>query len=250
MPPPEKSADQMLQELVYAVSHDLGASVRAVNGFADLLNRRYGDWLDDDGRNFLRLMTKGATDLQTQITGLLTLSRVNTRGQPFASVSVAAVWQSVLTAYAAKLTEINAVVDHTELPTVLADEAQLAQLLAELLDNAIKFRRDQPLRVCFTAETFALASPPNECWKFQLADNGRGIAPQHLDRIFQMFQRLCPDIPGSGIGLAVCQRIVQRHGGGMWAESESGGGSTISFTLPAASSGDQEPPNSCDEITV
>ena len=249
MPLPEKSAEQLLQELVYAVSHDLGASVRAVNGFADLLNRRYGDRLEDDGRNFLRLMTKGATDLQAQINGLLAFSRVTTHGRPFAATSVAAVWRSVLAAYAAKLTEINAVVDHTELPTVLADEAQLTQLLTELLDNAIKFRRDQPLRVCFSVETPALAAPPGESWKFQLTDNGRGIAPQHLNRIFQMFQRLCPEIPGSGVGLAVCQRIVQRHGGAMWAESDSGVGSTFSFTLPDRSSGDQEPPNTCDEIT-
>lgn len=250
MPLPEKSAEQLLQELVYAVSHDLGASVRAVNGFADLLNRRYGEQLDDDGRNFLRLMTKGATDLQAQINGLLAFSRVTTHGRPFAATSVAAVWRSVLAAYAAKLTEINAVVDHTELPTVLADEAQLTQLLSELLDNAIKFRRDQPLRICFSATAPALASSPGEFWKFQLTDNGRGIAPQHLNRIFQMFQRLSPDIPGSGVGLAVCQRIVQRHGGVMWAESESGVGSKFSFTLPVVSSGDQEPLNSCDEITV
>ena len=238
-PPVEQSAEPVLQELVYAVSHDLGASVRAVNGFADLLSRRYGDRLDDDGRNFLRLMTKGALDLQSQIEGLLMFSRVTSRGQPFTSTSMADVWQTVVTANAARLKELNAVVEQTELPLVMADEAQLTQLLSELFDNAIKFRRDEPLRLCFSAESLETKSTacitdksPRRFWTFRLTDNGRGIAPQHHQRIFQMFQRLCPDIAGAGVGLAVCQRIVYRHGGEIWAQSESGIGTTICFTMP------------------
>ncbi len=232
MPSSEKSAEQTLQELVYAVSHDMGASVRAVNGFADLLNRRYGDRLDDDGRNFLRLMTKGATDLQAQIEGLLALSRVSTRGCPLAAISVADVWQSVVVANAVRLREINAIVDQTELPIILADEAQLTQLFQELLNNAIKFRRAEPLRLGLSAERLDEESSLGAFWTFRLTDNGRGIAPQHCERIFQILQRLCPDIPGNGVGLAVCQRIVQRHGGVIWAESELGIGTKICFTFP------------------
>lgn len=232
MPPSEKIAEQTLQELVYAVSHDMGASVRAVKGFADLLNRRYGEQLDDNGRNFLKLMTKGANDLQAQIDGLLAFSRVATRGRSLTAISVADVWHSVLGSNSEKLSEINAVVDQSELPIVMADEAQLNQLLTELLNNAIKFRRDTPLRLSLSADACHNDSDTREkFWEFRLSDNGSGIAPQHLERVFQIFQRLCPEITGNGVGLAVCQQIVQRHGGVIWAESELDVGTTICWTL-------------------
>lgn len=232
MPPPEKSAEQALQEVVYAVSHDMGASVRTVKGFADLLIRRYGEQLDDNGKNFLKLMTKGATDLQAQIDGLLAFSRVTTRGRALAATSVSDIWRSVLASHSERLAEINAIVDQSDLPIVMADEVQMNQHLTELLNNAIKFRRDAPLRLSLSANLCHTESSTLEkFWTFRLTDNGCGIASQHLERVFQIFQRLCPDVSGNGVGLAVCQQIVQRHGGVIWAESELGVGTTICWTL-------------------
>lgn len=229
-----KSAEQSLQELVYAVSHDLGASARTIKGFADLLTRRYAESLDADGQNFLRLMAKGATDLQAQLDGLLAYSRVESRGLPPSPADVAEVWQSVKSATAARIREAAASVEQDQLPVVLADEKQLAQLLSELLANSLKFRRDEPLRVRLAAERIEAGHTDSRAvWRFRLTDNGRGIAPQHLARVFQMFQRCCPDVPGVGAGLAVAQRIVQRHGGTIWAESTVGAGTSICFTLPA-----------------
>ena len=118
---------------------------------------------------------------------------------------------------------------------MLADKNQLAQLLSVLLENALKFRREEPLRVRLAAERIESASTDSQALcLFRLTDNGRGIAPQHLARVFQIFQRCCPDVPGVGVGLAVAQRIVQRHGGTIWAESVVGSGTSICFTWPCA----------------
>ncbi len=229
-----KSAEQSLQELVYAVSHDLGASARTIKGFADLLTRRYAESLDADGQNFLRLMAKGATDLQAQLDGLLAYSRVESRGQPLLPTDVSEVWLSVKDAATTRIREAAASVEQYQLPIVLTDEKQLAQLLSELLENSLKFRRDEPLRVRLAAERIESGHTNSRAmWRFQLTDNGRGIASQHLGRVFQMFQRCHPDVPGVGAGLAVAQRIVQRHGGTIWAESTVGVGTSICFTLPA-----------------
>lgn len=226
----QKSAEQSLQELIYAVSHDLGASARTIKGFSDLLSRRYAESLDADGQNFLRLLSKGATDLQAQLEGLLAYSRVESRGQPLVPTKVAEVWQSVLAAAAMPLRDAAATVEQSELPIVSADTKQLAQLLTELLTNAIKFRSADPLQIRLDAELI-----PAQCqWQFRLTDNGRGIAPQHTARVFQMFQRCSADTPGVGAGLAVAQRIVQRHGGTIWADSSGEAGTSIVFTLPAA----------------
>ena len=233
-PPTAKSAEQSLQELVYAVSHDLGASARAIKGFADLLTRRSAESLDADGQNFLRLMSKGATDLQAQLDGLLAYSRIESRGQPLLPTNVAEVWQSVKAATTARIRETAASIEQNELPLVMADTKQLAQLLFELLENAIKFRGEEPLRVRLAAERIESAQTDSQTlWRFRLTDNGRGIAPQHLARVFQMFQRCHSDVPGVGVGLAVAQRIVQRHGGTIWAESTVGAGTSICFMLPA-----------------
>ncbi len=235
LPNTAKSAEQSLQELVYAVSHDLGASARAIKGFADLLTRRYAESLDADGQNFLRLMSKGATDLQAQLDGLLAYSRIESRGQPLSLTNVAEVWQSVKAATASRIREAAASIEQDELPLVMADTKQLAQLLSELLENAIKFRGEKPLRVRLAAERIESAqTDPRTLWLFRLTDNGRGIAPQHLARVFQMFQRCHSDVPGVGAGLAVAQRIVQRHGGTIWAESTVSAGTSICFTLPVS----------------
>lgn len=227
-----KSADQSLQELVYAVSHDLGASARTIKGFAELLTRRYGDSLDADGQSFLRLMAKGAAELQAQLDGLLTYSRVESRGEPLLPTDVGKIWQSMTDRFAARFHEVAASVEHGPLPVVQADAKQLTWLLSELLENALKFRREVSLRVSLHVEQIEPNGAESPAlWLFRLTDNGRGIAPQHLARVFQMFQRCCPDMPGVGAGLAIAQRIVQRHGGTIWAASEIGVGTAICFTL-------------------
>lgn len=236
----QKTSEQLLQELVYAVSHDLGASVRTIKSFADLLTRRCGGSLDDEAQKFLRLLTQGASNLQAQLDALLRYSRIETRGEPFAPTDVAAIWQLVQAEAAALLGEAKATVVKSSLPVVFADATQLQQLLAELLQNAIKFRRHVPLIVSLTAtQTKHQADSAEARWLFRFTDNGRGIAPQHRQRVFHMFQRCCADVPGVGAGLAICQRIVQRHGGAIWAESEVNTGTTICFTLTAASSDDR-----------
>ncbi len=222
-----------MRELVYAVSHDLGASARTIKGFADLLARRYGESLDADGQKFLRLMSQGASDLQAQLDGLLAYSRIESRGQEFFRANLTEVWQSVKAAAATRLLAAGAMIEDGPLPTVLADAKQLTVLLTELLENALKFRREDPLRVSLTAEPMRADTTSSQSqWLFRFSDNGRGIASQHLVRVFQMFQRCCPDVPGVGAGLAIAERIVQRHGGTIWAESAIGSGTTICFTLP------------------
>lgn len=231
-----KSAEQSLQELIYAVSHDLGASARTIKSFAELLARRYGESLDPDGQKFLRLMSKGAADLQAQLDGLLAYSRVESRGEPLSPTAVADVWKAVISSVALQIHKSATSVEQGPLPLVLADSKQLGQLLSELLENALKFRSDEPIRVQLSAER--IEQEPSDSpamWLFRLTDNGRGISSQHLTRVFQMFQRCCPDVTGVGAGLAVAQRIVQRHGGTIWAESEVGAGTTICFTLLDAS---------------
>lgn len=237
------SSEETLQELVYAVSHDLGASARAIRGFSDLLTRRYGNSLDDDGQNFLRLLSKGASDLQAQLDGLLAYSRVVTRGGPMQPTLLHAVWQSVLDTNATKIRDAGASVESGDLPIVLADSNQLTQLLSELLQNSLKFRRTEPfgtepLRIVLSVER-CKSSNANvaERWLLKVSDTGRGIPDQHQKRVFQMFQRLCHDVPGIGAGLAICRRIAERHGGRIWVESNSEFGSTFCFTLPANGEG-------------
>ncbi len=243
MSPPEKictSSEETLQELVYAVSHDLGASARAIRGFSDLLARRYGNSLDGDGQNFLRLLSKGASDLQAQLDGLLAYSRVATRSGPMQLTPLHAVWQSVLDTHATKIRDADASVESGDLPIVLADSNQLTQLLSELLQNSLKFRRmesigSEPLRILLSVERFnGNNANLEERWLLKVSDTGRGIPNQHHKRVFQMFQRLCPDVPGIGAGLAICRRIVERHGGRIWVESNSEFGSTFCFTLPVS----------------
>jgi light-regulated signal transduction histidine kinase (bacteriophytochrome) len=229
-----KSAEQSLQELVYAVAHDLGASARTIHGFADLLSRRYGESLDKEAQKFLQLLSDGASTLQAQLDGLLRYSRVESRGEPLVPTDVGAIWQLVQTEAAGALREAKASVAEAPLPIISADTQQLHQLLAELLQNAIKFRRQAALQLSLTAtQSEQQANSAQARWLFRFTDNGRGIAPQHLQRAFQMFQRCHTDVPGVGAGLAICQRIVQRHGGTIWAESAVDHGTTICFTMMA-----------------
>lgn len=199
-----------------------------VSSFTQLLAKRYRGKLDADADDFIGFAVDGANRMQALIEDLLSYSRVGTRGRPFAPVDCEAVLARVLRMLQVTVDETGAEVTHGPLPTVLADESQLGQVVQNLIANAIRFRAEAPPRVHVNAERGDLE------WTFSVRDNGIGVAPEHAQRIFVIFQRLHgrTDYPGTGIGLAVCKKIVERHGGRIWVDSELGRGATFKFTIP------------------
>lgn len=203
-----------------------------VTGFMDLLRDRYGDQLDDTAQRFIAFAVDGTRRMEQLLSGLMEYSRVSTSGQDMEPVSMNEAFNKALANLWGKVVEIGGEVTAGELPTVLANATQMTQLLQNLLANAIKFRRqDVPPRVHASAKTFE-----ENTWLFSVQDNGIGMdeAQAQSGRIFQVFQRLHTreKYEGTGIGLAICKRIVERHGGRIWVESEPGRGSTFFFTLP------------------
>jgi len=199
-----------------------------VSSYTQLLERRYGDKLDDKGRKFINFAVDGAVRMQRLINDLLEFSRVGTRGKPLQPVDVTRVLGAVRANLTMAMADADALVTHEDLPTVVGDETQLVQLFQNLIGNAIKFRGTERPHVHVSAQATAAE------WVFAVRDNGIGIAPEYFERIFVIFQRLHArdQYPGTGIGLAVCRRIVDRHGGRIWVESVPGGGSTFYFALP------------------
>ncbi len=219
-----------LQQFAYVASHDLQEPLRMVASFTQLLAKRYKDKLDDDARDFITYAVDGATRLQNLITDLLTYSRVGTQGKPLEPTECDAVLDRVLNSLKLVIKESGAIVARKPLPRVLADGMQLSQLFQNLLTNAIKFHGEKPPHVEISAETNGRLS------KISVRDHGIGIAKGHGDRIFVIFQRLHTktEYPGTGIGLAICKKIVERHGGKIWVEPTPGEGSTFCFTIPTA----------------
>jgi two-component system, chemotaxis family, sensor kinase Cph1 len=217
-----------LQQFAYVASHDLQEPLRMMASFAELLAKRYKEQLDADANEFIDYIIDGAARMQRLINDLLSYSRVGSRGKDFAPTDCAAVLRTVCANLRAAIEESGAVVITDSLPTVMADETQLVQLFQNLLGNAIKFRGDKPVLIYVGAER------RGNDWLFQLRDNGIGIEPQYVERIFLIFQRLHGrgQYPGTGIGLAIAKKIVERHGGRIWVESEPGKGSIFYFTLP------------------
>ncbi|THF69728.1 GAF domain-containing protein [Deinococcus sp. Arct2-2] len=216
-----------LEQFAYIASHDLQAPIRAVTSFAGMIERRYGDVLDERGRLYLRQIVGGGEHMKRLVDDLLTFSRVHTEQREFMPVKVAAVFDTVAQRLRAQSPESQ--ITCTPLPVVLADAPQLDQLFQNLISNGLKYRRDGVVpRVKVSAQR------NGEMWRFAVADNGIGIEPQYFERIFEIFQRLHgrDTYEGTGIGLAVCKKIVERHGGRLWLESTPGEGSTFFFTLP------------------
>jgi signal transduction histidine kinase len=223
-------SNQELQQFAYVASHDLQEPLRMVTSYVQLLAKRYQGKLDTDAEEFVNYAVEGATRMQELITDLLDYSRVHTQGQPFVKTDVEEVLTRILLLMRLQIEDSNAVVTYDALPSVLADASQLGQVLQNLLSNALKFRKaGEPPRVHIAAQR------DGQNWVFQVRDSGIGIASQFTERIFSVFQRLHTrrEFPGTGIGLAICKRIVERHGGRIWVESEPGEGSTFFFTLPA-----------------
>jgi light-regulated signal transduction histidine kinase (bacteriophytochrome) len=217
-----------LEQFAYVASYDLQEPLRMVANYLQLLEQRYGDRLDDDAHEFIGFEVDGAVRMKTLINDLLSHSRVGTRGKEFEPTDCEAVMGQALSNLVKTIEEQGVVVIHDSLPTVMGDSSQLGQLFQNLIANAIKFRGEIAPRIHIAAER-------NEKeWIFCVKDNGIGFEQQFAERIFVIFQRLHgrAEYPGTGIGLAICKRIVERHGGRIWAESEEGKGARFFFTIP------------------
>jgi PAS domain S-box-containing protein len=225
-----------LERFAYVASHDLQEPLRMVASFTQLLARRYAGKLDAKADEYIGYAVDGAKRMQQLIADLLALSRVGTRGGEFRDAPLEDVISDVLLNLGPAIQDSGAAVTHNPLPTVVADRGQMAQLLQNLIGNAVKFRDAQPPRVHISAVEAEAG------WTISMSDNGIGIAPEHAERVFQIFQRLHTrdQYPGTGIGLAVCRKIAERHGGKIWLDSTPGAGTTFHFTLPTRAPGTHE----------
>jgi signal transduction histidine kinase len=222
-----------LEQFASVASHDLQEPLRAIVGYLQLIEQRYRGRLDADADEFIGYAVEAGRRMQTLVNDLLAYARLGTQRRPPSPVDADAALSTVLKGLRTMLAEAEAVVTHDRLPLVLVDEGQLRTLLQNLIANAVKFRGDRAPRVHVSAE------PNGPLWTFAVRDNGIGIEPRHQQRIFAMFQRLHTrtEYPGTGIGLAMCKKIVEDHGGRIWVASEPGVGSTFYFTLPGAGGG-------------
>jgi len=223
-----------LQDFAYVASHDLQEPLRMVKSYLELLSRRYASQLDDDAREFIGYAADGASRMQHLVAGLLAYSRAGAGSGNRRGVDSKASLDAALANLHMAIRETGAEVTHGPMPVVEADALQLTQLLQNLISNAIKFRSADPPRV------HVAAGEKEGGWEFRVRDNGIGLDPRFAQRAFQIFQRLHSPAryPGAGIGLAVCKRIVERHGGEIRVESAPGEGAEFIFSLPAAGGGE------------
>ena len=222
-----------LERFAYVASHDLQEPLRMVSSYTQLLAKRYKGKLDANADEFIGYAVDGASRMQKLINDLLALSRVGTQAKPSEPVDTGAVLTRVLSDLHLAIEAAAASVNFPPaLPTVMADGIQIGQLFQNLLGNALKFKGDKPPRIDISVQP----EEEGRLWRFAFQDNGIGIEPQYFERIFVIFQRLHSkeSYPGTGIGLAICKKIVERHGGTLWVESVAGQGTTFLFTLPAA----------------
>jgi signal transduction histidine kinase len=217
-----------LEQFAYVASHDLQEPLRMITGYTNLLAKRYAAKLDDDAREFMAFAVNGAKRMHVLINDLLSYSRVGTTAKPLAATDCEEVFARTLASLQVAIDESGAVIGKDDLPMVLADESQLGQLFQNLLSNAIKYRGESRPEIHVGCKREA------GHWQFSVKDNGIGIDPQYSERIFVIFQRLHTrdEYSGTGIGLAICKKIVERHGGKIWVESALGQGTTCYFTLP------------------
>jgi len=223
-----RRSNQDLEQFAYVASHDLQEPLRMVSSFTQLLEKKYKDQLDDEGREFIKFAVDGANRMRRLINDLLAYSRVRTRGKEMEPTDSHSALGEALANLSAMVQESGAIITNDDLPVVKADKSQLIQLFQNLISNAIKFCSEDVPHIHISAE-----KQDNE-WLFSVKDNGIGIEPQYYDKIFEIFKRLQRDekYPGTGIGLAICKRIVERHNGRIWVESEPGKGSVFYFTIP------------------
>jgi PAS domain S-box-containing protein len=218
-----------LQQFAYIASHDLKEPLRTIGSFVRLLEKRYKDSLDEKAHEYIKHSIDGVKRMESLITDLLEYSKVGTEDREFQAAECSLILSKTISNLSAAIEESGAVVAYDELPTVMGHPAQLSSLFQNLIGNAIKYRSKETPQIHISAER-----KKNE-WIFSVRDNGIGIDPRFTDRIFAVFQRLqtVGECPGTGIGLAICKKIVELHGGNIWVESDPGNGSTFFFTLPA-----------------
>ena len=226
-----------LEQFAYVASHDLQEPLRMVASYTELLGKRYRGNLDDRADKYIGYAVDGAKRMQALINDLLTYSRIGTRGKPFEPTDCGAVVREAIGNLQSSVDESGAQIVQGKLPMLRADRMQLVQVFQNLIANAIRYRSEAPPRIEISAERHATT------WTFSVRDNGIGIAPEFLERIFIIFQRLHSrnEADGNGIGLAIVKKIVERHGGQVWVESQPGQGSTFLFTLRAADFGSPTP---------
>jgi light-regulated signal transduction histidine kinase (bacteriophytochrome) len=223
-------SNEELQGFAFTVSHDLQEPLRTIKSYAELLSRRYRGQLDGDADEFIRFITDAAGRMTQLIKDLLAYSQAGradrTRIEP---TQLANVLQWALMNVDALAKETGAVITYDSLPLIEADQMQMVQVLQNLIANAIKFRRpDEPPRVHIGSER------QNSEWLLSVNDNGIGMEPQYAERVFGVFKRLHgKEVPGTGIGLSICRKIIEAHGGRIWLESQPDQGTSVKFTLPA-----------------
>jgi PAS domain S-box-containing protein len=247
-------SNKELEQFAYVASHDLQEPLRMVSSYVQLLAERYQGQLDEKAERYIAYAVDGANRMKRLIDDLLTYSRAGTQGKPLVPTDSQVVLEDVLGRLQVAIEEKQATVTHDPLPTVLADEVQLGQVFQNLIANALKFSNEAPPRIHVGAQRDAergdrpsQGSPDASLpclrhagqgtgreWRFSVADNGIGLKPKYAERIFMIFQRLHgpTEYPGTGMGLAICKKIVERHGGRMWVESQPGQGATFYFTMP------------------
>ena len=221
-------SNKELEQFAYVASHDLQEPLRMVSSYTQLIEERYKDKLDKDANEFINYAVDGANRMQILINDLLNYSRITTRGKPFEPVDFNSALGHAIVNMQMSIEETGTIILNDELPTVKADESQIIRVFQNLIDNAIKFRSEKSPKIYISAK-----QEKGE-YVFSVKDNGISIKPEYKERIFQIFQRLHgrKEYSGTGIGLSICKRIVERHGGRMWLESESGKGSTFYFIIP------------------
>jgi PAS domain S-box-containing protein len=217
-----------LQQFAYTASHDLQEPIMVVAGFVNLLAKRYKGKLDEKADEFIEHAIDGTKRMQVLIKDLLDYSRVGSTGKSFTPTDCLSALDKAVFNLQIALKESGAVITHDDLPTVMADSSQLIRLFQNLISNAIKFRGKEAPKIHISAKQ------KEDEWIFSFKDNGIGIDPKFSDQIFVMFQRLHTkkEYPGTGIGLATCKKIIERHSGRIWVESEPGKGSTFFFAIP------------------
>ncbi|MBD3338119.1 MAG: PAS domain-containing protein, partial [Candidatus Lokiarchaeota archaeon] len=223
-----KSSNAELEHFAYIASHDLQEPLRTISSFSQIIGKRLNGRLDETEDKYLGYIIDGTKRMKSLINDLLVFSRIKRKGNEFKSSDVERILNEVLKGLKSSIYENNAEITHDPLPTILADSSQIYQVLQNLISNSIKFRSEKPPKIHISAET-----THNE-WIFSIKDNGIGIDSKYFDRIFIAFQRLHSKTKysGTGIGLAICKKIIKRHGGKIWIESEEGKGSTFFFSIP------------------
>jgi PAS domain S-box-containing protein len=222
-------SNKELELFASVTSHDLQEPLHTITSYTELLAHKYQGKLDQQADAYIRFIVGGTTHMHLMINDLLAYARVGTRGKPFGPVAMEAVLDQALDSLGKSIAESGASIDREELPEVYGDGVQLAQLFQNLIGNALKFwKKDVPLRIRISAERTGSE------WHFGVHDNGIGIEPRFFDHIFEIFRQLHPreEYGGSGMGLAICRKIVERHGGRIWVESRFGEGASFYFTLP------------------